>query len=107
MRHPDSALDTFKEIAKQFKDFCKKRGKISETDTRVKITDRILKEVCLWPEEDLSREDYSHSGYIDYVLSLRGKPFIVVEAKRQGLPFVLPTDVERKTYALNGTLVTD
>ena len=50
----------------------------------MKIIDRILKEVCLWPESDISREDHTDRGYIDYVLTHLGRRAIAVEAKHDG-----------------------
>jgi hypothetical protein len=54
-------------IIADFHDFCASHGTASEADTRVKLIDRILKEVCGWPETELSREDHSESGFSDYI----------------------------------------
>ncbi len=104
---PDRALLTLKSIIEEFATFCKDRGGASEADTRAKVIDRILKEVLLWPEAQLSREDHVESGYIDYCLTLQGQPYVAVEAKRQGKAFVLPHKIDKRTYALNGALVTN
>jgi len=100
MDSPDLALKVIGEIITEFADFCRDRGGASETDTRVKVIDRILKEVLLWPEPQISREDRVESGYVDYCLSLQTHPYVAVEAKRQGKAFVLPNKVDRRTYAL-------
>jgi hypothetical protein len=56
--HPaDQALSRINTIIASFAQFLKDKGEASETDTRVKFIDRVLKEVCLWPESDISRED--------------------------------------------------
>ena len=51
--NPDTAYIKLQEIYTEFKDFCSKRGQVSETDIRIKIIDRILKEVLEWPESVL------------------------------------------------------
>ena len=107
MSDPDDALAKFKAIAQEFEAFCSNQGRVSETDTRVKFIDRVLKEVCRWPETLLSREDHVESGYTDYCLSRRGRPLLVVEAKRAGDAFVFPIDPSRRSLKLNGALMTE
>jgi hypothetical protein len=65
MSNADQALESLRQIRSEFTDFCKLHGAVSETDTRCKIIDRILKEVCFWPEGTITREDHVSSGYID------------------------------------------
>jgi len=62
MPDPDLGIDALRAIKEQFSLFCANRGKVSEADTRVKVIDRILKEVLGWPEEAISREDHVESG---------------------------------------------
>src|SRR5712671_1835180 len=107
MAHPDAALEALREIIAAFTAFCDAHGAVSEADTRVKVIDRILKEVCLWPEADITREEHVERGYIDYCLQLNNKTLVAVEAKREGLPFTLPLDGTRHSYSLDGTLFTD
>jgi AAA ATPase domain len=103
----DVALQRLKEIIQEFSSFLSQKGKASEADTRVKLVDRVLKEVCGWPEGNLSREDHVESGYTDYQLSLAGQPYVVVEAKREGVSFVLPHSPAIRSLSLDGTLITD
>jgi len=103
----DSALKRLQDISEEFSSFIKEKGKVSESDTRVKLIDRVLKEVCLWPEAELSREDHVKSGYTDYQLRVRRSPLVVVEAKREGLSFVLPVDITKRAPKLGGALMTD
>ncbi len=44
---------------------------------------------------------------MDYRLKVLTKPHVVVEAKKEGIAFTLPVDGTRKTYTLDGTLVSD
>jgi hypothetical protein len=107
MANPDAALVTLKAIALKFSDFCSQMGRASETDTRVKFIDRVLTEVLQWPEDKIVRELHVESGFMDYCLSVRGRPALVVEAKREGESFAFPIDPSRRTLKLNGTLMTD
>lgn len=107
MAHPDTSLSALDAIIAEFNAFVAEHGAASEADTRVKFIDRVLKEVCGWPETELSREDYSESGFSDYVLKVRGKGVVVVEAKKEGDAFRLPKDKTNRTYSLDGVLVTE
>ena len=108
MENPaDLALRRLQEIMNEFSVFLAEKGKASEADTRVKMIDRCLKEVCGWPEGELSREDHVESGYTDYQLRIRGQPYVVAEAKREGLSFVLPYGPSSRSLSLDGALMTD
>lgn len=103
----DLALQRLSEIAEDFHSFVDSRGKASEADTRVKFIDRVLKEVCLWPESELSREDHVDSGYTDYQLKVRNYPIVVVEAKREGISFELPIGSTSRSPKLNRAILTN
>lgn len=109
MTDADDGLDRLRAIRIEFAAFCERYGKISEADTRAKVIDRVLREVFLWPESTIRREENSAAGYLDYSLRVHDKRFVVVEAKREGIPFVVPDGelTAKKTWALNGTLVTN
>jgi energy-coupling factor transporter ATP-binding protein EcfA2 len=102
----DVAFAKLPEIEKSFSDFIASKGRVSETDTRIKLIDRILKEVCFWPESQVSREDHVDSGRTDYQLLVRGAPHLVVEAKREGESFILPLGAAYRSPKLNGILST-
>ncbi len=58
----------------------------NESDTRLKVLDRILLEVLKWRHESILTEPPSPSGFIDYLLTVgEGRGAIVIEAKRSGL----------------------
>ena len=103
----DDAYARLKEITEQFKDFVSQHGRVSEADTRVKFIDRILKEVCCWPELAISREVHHTVGYSDYQLTIRDLPLLAVEAKREGIAFTLPTGTHARTAQLNGAMMTE
>lgn len=108
MVHPDEALERLSKIYDEFGEFCAKRGNVSEADTRVKIIDRVLKEVLGWPEEVIARENPVNRGFVDYVLSSPGgRGLVIVEAKREGFSFDLAVQRGVTTYRLNGSIKTN
>ena len=49
-----------------------------------------------------------HSGFIDYTLRAQNRPYVAVEAKREGLAFTLPTTLPpHRHFKLNGALTTE
>ena len=108
MSHPDAGIDALRELSAEFAAFRVERGGVSEADTRVKVIDRILKDVLQWPEDALSREDRVHSGFVDYILSAQNRQYVAVEAKREGIAFILPTTLgSHRHLKLDGALTTD
>ena len=102
----DEALERLREIRAESSAFCEANGAVTEADTRAKLIDKVLVEVCGWPESDLSREQHVQRGYMDYCLKVLERPFITVEAKREGVPFVFPTGSANKWLRLSGTILT-
>ena len=107
MADPDAARARLREIIDEFRDFCATHGAVSESDTRAKVITRVLTDVLRWPEQDIDREPYTESGRMDYRMKVLGKPHIVVEAKAEGIAFTIPIDGARKTYVLDGALMSD
>jgi len=62
--------------------------------------------VCGWPENAIAREEHVDSGFIDYSLSVRGRRYVAVEAKKEGAAFTFP-ETTAKTLKLSGTLMTN
>jgi hypothetical protein len=114
MPTPDNALAALRTTASEFAAFCSQNGSATEADTRAKIIERILRDVCGWPESGLSRETHlrrdtqtgPEHAFIDYCLKIGSKPTIAVEAKREGAPFVFPIG-GRRIYSLDGALLSD
>lgn len=107
MTSADEALARLNEITLQFADFCREHGRVSEADTRAKVIDTVLRDVCGWPEAAISREDRVGAGYLDYILALPTRGAVmVVEAKREGVTFTLPTGANR-TLKLSGSILTE
>lgn len=61
-------------------------GQPNESDTRLKVLDRMLFEALNWEHEAVFTEPPSESGYIDYLLTTgERRGVLVIEAKRFGL----------------------
>jgi hypothetical protein len=82
-------LQTLGAIFRDFASFCQRRGRVSESDTRATIIDRVLHDVLGWPRPTVRREVHVHPGYLDYLLSTT-KPVLIVEAKASGESFEVP-----------------
>lgn len=67
-----------------------KEEDMSETDTRSKLIDFLLKDILQWKEDNITREESVATGYYDYRISIPGFSFIV-EAKRNFQPIKLPS----------------
>ncbi|WP_186033438.1 ATP-binding protein [Burkholderia gladioli] len=75
-------------------------GSPNESDTRLKVLDRLLFEVLGWRYESIFTEPPSPSGYIDYLLTIgERRGAIVIEAKRSG--FLSVNSVSNKSAVLS------
>lgn len=109
MEHPDVCMQKFKSICSEFAKFCANEGKVSEADTRCKFIDRVLRDVLNWNEKDITREDHTKGdavGFSDYQLKRVHHPYMVIEVKREGTSFVLPTASGRRHLKISGVLQT-
>lgn len=62
----------------------------TESDTRLKIIDEVLFTVFRWPKGAVKTEYREANSIADYVLSTH-RPIVVVEAKKVGISFRLPS----------------
>jgi hypothetical protein len=107
MLDPDDAYTNIAEIFTQFGKFCQHRGRVNEANTRAQIIDRILIEALGWPKEFISREEPITNGYMDYLLHSDNRKYLIIEAKREGIPFDVPmTFSSRRRYKINGSIKT-
>jgi len=81
---PDQAFDSFRKFTTS------ESRNLSESDTRSKIIDPLLTTCLNWQESDIAREEHTDNGYLDYVLRVRNRNVLVIEAKRVGKSFTLP-----------------
>lgn len=77
----------------------------NEAETRLKVIDKILKGVLGWNDDDISPEERctedSKTVFADYIVRT-ATTSLIVEAKRAGAAFVLPTN--QKSGKLGGAL---
>src|SRR5436190_14716470 len=84
------------ELAKKFVDRTK-----NEADTRHQIIDPLLHDVLSWPRDGITCEEKVHPGYIDYVLRDKAeRAVLLIEAKKEGKYFTLPTKVSQQSDQL-------
>jgi predicted type IV restriction endonuclease len=101
----DEAIEELKKIREEFRSFCDFHGKVTEADTRANLIDRVLA-VFAWPPIAIKREPHTDAGRLDYSLLVRNRPYVVVEAKREGEAFVFPIDAKQRTFRLRGAILT-
>jgi hypothetical protein len=77
----------------------------NEAETRFKVIDGVLEKVLGWQKDDINVEEaceeFGHTDYADYIVRTATTSF-VVEAKRVGSSFRLPTN--HKSGKLGGVL---
>lgn len=101
----DSAFQAFKNLSREVGEYI--HSVITETDTRMKVIDRVFVEVLGWPHFELLTETHTEAGYADY--SLLGDGFCrgVVEAKRDGRSLGCESRAGGRAYKLDGPVFRD
>lgn len=78
----------------------------NESDTRLKVLDRILFEVLGWKHEAVFTEPPTPSGFIDYLLTIgERRGAMVIEAKKVGLLKPATRSHDLMVVALSGPVV--
>jgi len=68
--------------------------RLNEAETRFKIIDDILEKYLKWPKIDTAVEFFVEGNRADYILKNKSnKPILIIESKKQGVYFELPTTV--------------
>ncbi|MGD0496728.1 MAG: hypothetical protein ABSB28_11955 [Candidatus Bathyarchaeia archaeon] len=80
---------------------------MSESDSRAKILDPIFKDCLGWTEDDITREEHIHKGFIDYTFKIDDRPVFVLEAKKVGYSFIISEALKKRRYKINGAISTD
>jgi len=83
----DKSIPQFEKYKKIFEKY--RSEDITESDTRSKLIDFLLREVLGWDESNIDREGHTQQGYYDYKIKIPGFHF-VVEAKKNFDEFKLP-----------------
>lgn len=89
----DDSLACFNEYVANYESY--KSLDLSESDTRSKLIDELMKTVLGWNEADIVREGRVDSGYYDYKISIAGF-CLIVEAKKLFVNFNIPNQRNRK-----------
>jgi predicted type IV restriction endonuclease len=93
----ESSKENLEEVSKYYED---NKGDRNEATTRLHLIDKILFECLDWREDDCESEERKNEQYTDYTLSTV-KRALVVEAKREGKYFELPTGYSNDTYKIS------
>lgn len=84
------ADDAYVAFAKMLPTFSSQQN-LNEANTRLRIIDDILFDVLRWDKLEVDAEKYVRTaGFVDYVFGKSGGFSLVIEAKREGIYFVLP-----------------
>jgi GTPase SAR1 family protein len=101
----DAAFDAFIKIIDEIKTY--EYSIFSEEDTRVKIIDRILIEVFLYPFDSFTTESRAGKGFIDYKVTINNIPRLIIEAKKSGIDFDIDSSYSGRAFNLNGPVFQD
>ena len=102
--NPDDGYCKFTKI---FEKYGEESTIFNEAETRAKIIDTILRECLGWDEELIRREDHVAPGFTDYQLLNRDICALVIEAKKTGIYFEIPTTMHKRSYKIGGSITTD
>ena len=77
----------------------------NESTTRLRAIDTIIFDILDWDKSYVETEKYCRTeGYADYVLFMNQNPFLVIEAKRSGIDFLINDRIFEKRPYLFGIL---
>ena len=74
----------------------------NEADVRLKVINTVLMDVLGWAKSEVSPEEHSGPGFMDYKLSIDGVGRVVVEAKKASRVFGLSGRDSGAAYKLSG-----
>jgi len=88
------------ELIKKFKTDYPEVENFNEAETRFKIIDEILEKYLKWPKISSSVEFFIEGNRADYILKGKNnKPILIIESKKTGIYFDLPSNVNfKKSY---------
>jgi hypothetical protein len=97
-RHDDIAFENMQAKAQEL---CLLTKIDNEATTRLRAIDTILFDVLNWDRSEVEAEKYCRTeGYADYVFSINHKPGLVLEAKKSGIDFLIPSRTfDNRPYA--------
>ncbi len=105
----EDAIEKFRKIYTDNPDVAIHRGRVTESDTRANVLDRLIHDVLEWPRTIgvVDREPFANPGFIDYRFS-HGRPLLLLEAKAAGVTFSFPyRKNRRRSVKIESTLFPD
>jgi predicted type IV restriction endonuclease len=96
----DAAHQAFRSLKREVSGYI---GSVeTEADTRLKVIDRMLLGVLLWPYDQVQTEPATPSGFADYACRVQNRTRLILEAKRDGRPLGLQGRQSGRAYKLSG-----
>jgi predicted type IV restriction endonuclease len=92
----ESALSSIQGLRQEYGERAKRLASANEAQTRLLLVDRIL-QVLGWGWDDFNPETAKRRGHTDYLMTVDGRPRLVIEAKRVGHTFGFPRSGMLKT----------
>lgn len=80
------------------------KNNFTEMDTRAKLIEPLFIKGLGWGEDDIERDFCTKPEFIDYIFKINGVPKFVLEAKRSGIHFEIPTSLSNRRYTINGAI---
>ncbi|MCI5227512.1 MAG: hypothetical protein D3918_12845 [Candidatus Electrothrix sp. AX2] len=99
----DKAYETFSSLLPELK--VNAESITTEQDTRLKIIDPIFITVLQWVPFNISTEDPTGDGFIDYKFSINGLSKLIVEAKKDSVSLGLANRSPARAYKLSGPVL--
>lgn len=100
MEPVDLAHQRFKELREEIATYASSVH--TETDTRMKVVDRVFVEVLQWPHVEILNEPPTPSGFADYAFLVNGRTRLIVEAKRDARSFGCEGRQTARGYKISG-----
>lgn len=101
----DGAYERFRLLLPEIRAY--QESVITESDTRLKVVDRVLIEVLAWPHLEVLTENPSAAGFVDYNLTVGGRARLIVEAKRDGRPLGVVDRLPGRGFKLSGPVFSE
>ncbi|MFF7172276.1 AAA family ATPase [Streptomyces pseudovenezuelae] len=78
----------------------------TEADTRLKVIDRIITEVLLWPYKEILTEPPVSTGFVDYSCTVNERSRLIVEAKKDGRSLGCEERPTKRGFKISGGVFT-
>ncbi|MFJ9559843.1 AAA family ATPase [Streptomyces fuscichromogenes] len=78
----------------------------TEADTRLKVIDRVITEVLLWPYREILAEPAVSTGFVDYSCTVNDRSRLIIEAKKDGRSLGCEGRPIKRGFKLSGGVFT-